>query len=78
METRSYNLGIMSEKGKNNLVKALHGKTYMNFDVQWGINPGGFDVHLQTTHGTEPDRDIDTSDEEILAFALYVLAEDTA
>lgn len=64
---RTFNIGLFSEKGKDNLVRGLDGKTYMNFSVQWGIGPGGYDVSLQTGYKA--------SDREILIFALAILAE---
>lgn len=66
--TREFNLGYMTEKGKDCIVKALDKKTYMNFDVQWGIGPGGYDVTLQT--------DYQATDAEILTFAMSFLAEE--
>lgn len=64
---KTFDLGLFSEKGKNNLVKGLEGKSYMDFSVQWGLGAGGYDVSLQTGYKA--------GDREILIFALAILAE---
>jgi hypothetical protein len=72
---RVFEIGLMTEKAKDRIVEALDGKTYMHFRVSWGIGPAGLDVAIVTDYGMDPDRDIDTSDADILAFAFGVLAE---
>ena len=61
-----YNLGYMQAKDALKVIRALDGKTFMNFQVQTGIGPGGTHVDIVT--------DYEESDAAILTFALHVMA----
>lgn len=60
------NLGFMSKEAAAKFKTALHGQTFMNFNVCCAVSPGGPYVSISTTHQSSP--------VEILAFALNVLA----
>ena len=67
---KTFDIGTMSEANAKKAVKALQGKTYMNFQVDWGIGPGGCPVSISTP--------VDYPDEEILTMAIHVLIQDLA
>lgn len=62
----SVHLGFMSKESAAKFKTALHGKTFMNFDVACAVSPGGPFVSLSTTYDATPI--------EIMAFAMNVLA----
>jgi hypothetical protein len=60
------NLGFMSQEAAAKFKAALHGQTFMNFNVCCAVSPGGPYVSISTTYKESP--------VGILAFALNVLA----
>jgi hypothetical protein len=63
---KSFDLGYMQDKDALKVLRALDGKTFMNFQVQTGIGPGGTHVDIVT--------DYEETDAEILTLALHVMA----
>jgi hypothetical protein len=63
---KSYSLGNMSKGAMEFTTQALHDKSFMNFKVEHGRNPGGYDVTLFT--------DYEDTDNEILTMALFCMA----
>jgi hypothetical protein len=63
---KTFSLGYMNEKNALKIVKALQGKTYMNFQVHREIPKDGHYVEIRT--------DYDASDIDILTLALSILA----
>jgi len=63
---KSFNLGYMENKDALKIIRALDGKTFMNFRVHTGVGPSGTRVDVAT--------DYEETDTEILTFALHVMA----
>lgn len=63
---KSYSLGNMSKEAMEFTTKALHNKSFMNFKVEHGRHPGGYDVELFTDYAAD--------DNEILTMALFCMA----
>ena len=62
----TYDLGYMPQAAADKVFDALHGKSYMDFKVIYGLAPGGARVTLATDYRDTP--------EEILTMALHIMA----